>query len=95
MDRGLCQSVHKGDSSRRGMLFGTLLAAAAVLQLVETVRATGWRARWPHLALAVIYATGAAIMLIDPVDASVALTLVLAVLLLAVGVLRVITGRGA
>ena len=72
------------------VLFGALLAMAAVLQLLEGLRAKGWRARWPHLALALLYAAGGVIMLVDPVDASVALTFVLAVLLVAVGVLRIV-----
>ena len=72
------------------VLFGALLIAGAVLQVIETFRAAQWRARWPHLLLAVLYAAGGVIMLLDPLDASVALTLVLAVLLLAAGLMRTV-----
>ncbi|HYC46544.1 MAG TPA: DUF308 domain-containing protein [Burkholderiales bacterium] len=72
------------------VLFGALLLAGAALQFVETYRAGRWRGRWPHLLVALVYGVAGAIMLLDPVDASVGLTLVLAILLLVVGVMRIV-----
>jgi uncharacterized membrane protein HdeD (DUF308 family) len=71
------------------VLFGVLLMAGAALQFVETYRTGRWRARWLHLLIAFAYGLVGAIMLIDPVDASVGLTLALGILLLATGLMRV------
>ena len=71
------------------VIFGALLIAGAALQLVESYRAGRWRGRWPHLLVALVYGIAGTIMLVDPVDASVGLTLVLGILLLATGLMRV------
>lgn len=72
------------------VIFGALLMAGAALQFVETYRTGRWRGRWPHLLVALVYGVAGAIMLVDPLDASVGLTLILGILLLAVGLMRVL-----
>ena len=72
------------------VMFGVLLIAGATLQFIETYRTGRWRRRRLHVLVAVVYGVAGAIMLVDPVDASVGLTLVLGIMLLTLGIMRAV-----
>ncbi len=72
------------------LLFGSLLAAAAVLHLIEAFRKPDHRrgSRLENGLLALLYLAMAATIYIDPLSASLGLTLVLAGLFAAIGIMR-------
>jgi uncharacterized membrane protein HdeD (DUF308 family) len=72
------------------LLFGALLLVAAVLQSSQAVRARGLKRRLPHVLIALVYAVAGIMMLVDPLDSSIAFTLVLAIFLLVVGGMRLV-----
>jgi uncharacterized membrane protein HdeD (DUF308 family) len=73
------------------MLFGVLLLLGAASQVAQALRAKGWKASMPHLLIAVLYLVGGMIMVLDPVGASGALTLLIAGVLIAAGIMRIIS----
>lgn len=70
--------------------FGVLLLLGAASQIAQALRAKGWKASMPHLLIAVLYLAGGLIMVLDPVGASGALTLLIGGVLVAVGIMRVV-----
>lgn len=72
------------------LAFGVLLLLGAASQVVQALRARGWKASMPHLLIAVLYLVGGLIMVLDPVGASGALTLLIGGVLVAVGIMRVV-----
>ncbi len=70
--------------------FGVLLLLGAASQIAQALRAKGWKASAPHLLIAVLYLAGGLIMVLDPVGASGALTLLIGGVLVAVGIMRVV-----
>ena len=72
------------------VMFGALLVAGAILQAIDAYRAVGRKSRISHAVIALLYAIAGILMLADPVDASVALTLVLALALMVVGLIRLV-----
>lgn len=74
------------------MVFGILLLIGGGVQVAQAFRATGWRGVLPHALIALLYIAAGILILIDPVSASISLTLFIAILLLATGVLRLLVG---
>ena len=70
--------------------FGVLLLLGAASQIAQALRAKGWKASLPHLLIAVLYLAGGLIMVLDPVGASGALTLLIGGVLVAVGIMRIV-----
>jgi uncharacterized membrane protein HdeD (DUF308 family) len=73
-------------------VFGILILAGGVLQLLDAFTCKGWKGVLWHVLIALLYLGAGAVMLYDPLLASKFLTLVIAALLIAVGVARFIIG---
>lgn len=71
------------------LVFGVLLLAGGVVQLVEAFKNKGWRSTLWHVLIAILYIVGGITVLDDPILASKVLTLVLAGAILAIGIVRV------
>jgi len=72
------------------LFFGILLVAGGIVQLIEAFKCQGWKSVLWHVLIALLYVWGGIVMIIDPVLASKVLTLMLAWILIAVGVFRII-----
>ncbi|WP_295457384.1 HdeD family acid-resistance protein [uncultured Thiodictyon sp.] len=70
------------------LFFGVLILAAGIFQLIHAFTCTGWKSVFWHVLIALLYVVAGVDIMIDPVRASAILTLVLAGLLIAVGLLR-------
>ncbi len=73
------------------LLFAAFMMVVGILQLIEAVKATkGWKSRLPHILGGALYVAGGFISVWNPVVASLALTLVLAASIFAIGIFRII-----
>jgi uncharacterized membrane protein HdeD (DUF308 family) len=72
------------------MLFGALLLAGGVIQLVEAFKCRGWKSIIWHVLIALCYVLGGIAIMGDPVMASSVLTLLLAGALIGAGIVRII-----
>jgi len=73
------------------LLFASFMLVGGILQLWEAIKATkGWKSRLPHIIGGALYIAGGFVSIWNPVAASLALTLILAASILAVGIFRVI-----
>jgi uncharacterized membrane protein HdeD (DUF308 family) len=72
------------------LVFGVLLVAAGVVQLIEAFKNKGWKSRLWHVLLGILYIVGGIEVVNDPVLASQILTLMLAVTVVAIGIVRVV-----
>ncbi len=72
------------------VFFGALLVAGGVLQLLDAIKCRGWKSIAWHVLIALLYVGAGLVMVLKPVLASLSLTLIIAYILIAVGVLRVI-----
>jgi uncharacterized membrane protein HdeD (DUF308 family) len=72
------------------IFFGVLLLVGGVVQLVEAFKHSGWKSTFWHVLIALLYIVGGIILVGDPVGGSVALTLVVAAMLVASGLFRAI-----
>jgi uncharacterized membrane protein HdeD (DUF308 family) len=72
------------------LLFGVLILAAGVIQLVQAFACQGWKSVVWHVLIALLYIAAGVDILADPVRASGVLTLILAGILIAIGVLRIV-----
>ncbi|WP_295389279.1 HdeD family acid-resistance protein [uncultured Thiodictyon sp.] len=70
------------------LVFGVLILAAGIFQLVHAFTCISWKSVLWHVLIALLYVAAGVDIMVDPVRASAILTLVLAGLLIAVGVLR-------
>jgi len=70
------------------MVFGVLLLFGGVAQGWQVGRSRGWHGSVAHGLIALLYVLAGISVLVDPMGASVFLTLALASLILAIGVLR-------
>jgi uncharacterized membrane protein HdeD (DUF308 family) len=80
------------------LFFGVLILVLGVLQLVHAFTCKGWKSVLWHLLIALLYVAAGIDIIADPVRASKVLTLVLAGILIAIGVIRIIMAfqlRGA
>lgn len=72
------------------LFFGILILGAGVLQLVHALTCKGWKSVLWHVLIALLYVAAGVDIILDPARASMVLTLLLAGILIAVGVLRII-----
>lgn len=72
------------------MVFGVLLLAGGVIQLIEAFKNTGWKSIGWHLLIAVLYIAAGIIVFTNPVLASKVFTLMLAGAILFIGIFRVV-----
>jgi uncharacterized membrane protein HdeD (DUF308 family) len=71
------------------LLFGVLLIIGGVVQIFDAFKCKGWKSTLWHVLIALLYIGAGAMMVADPILASATLTLFLAAILLAVGVMRI------
>lgn len=71
------------------VIFGVFLVIGGVAQGIHTFRTRGWRGAILHGIIAVLYVLAGASAIMNPVGASAFLTLLLAGVILAVGILRI------
>jgi uncharacterized membrane protein HdeD (DUF308 family) len=71
------------------LLFGVLILAGGVLQVAHAFTCKGWKSVVGHVLIAILYVAAGLLILIDPILASSVLTLALAGVLIAVGVIRI------
>jgi uncharacterized membrane protein HdeD (DUF308 family) len=69
-------------------LFGILLVVGGVFQLFHAFKCKGWKSTIWHLLIALLYVVAGVLMVVDPLLASATLTLVIAWILIAVGIMR-------
>ncbi len=72
------------------LFFGVLILAAGLFQLVHAFTCKGWKSVLWHVLIALLYIAAGVDIIMDPARASVILTLVLAGILIAVGLVRII-----
>jgi uncharacterized membrane protein HdeD (DUF308 family) len=72
------------------MLFGALLVVGGVFQLLNAFQLKGWKSVLWHVLIALLYIAAGFVIFTDPVFASVGLTMALAWILIAVGLLRIL-----
>jgi uncharacterized membrane protein HdeD (DUF308 family) len=72
------------------LFFGVLLLVGGVFQLAQAFTCKGWKAVLWHVLIGLLYVAAGIDIIADPVRASAVLTLVLAGILIAVGVSRII-----
>ena len=71
------------------LVFGVLLVIGGVVQIFDAFKCKGWKSTLWHVLIALLYVGAGVMMVADPILASATLTLVLAAILLAVGVMRI------
>ena len=69
-------------------LFGILLVVGGVFQLFDAFKCKGWRSTIWHVLIALLYVAAGILMLVDPLLGSATLTLAIAWILIAVGIMR-------
>jgi len=74
------------------LLFGALILAGGLLQLIQAFSCKGWKGVIGHVLIALLYIAAGILIIKDPALASGVLTLVLAGILIAVGVIRIMIG---
>ncbi len=76
------------------LFFGAIIMVNGTFALVQTImdREEKWRGKMVHVLLAVLYIAAGAIILVNPVAASAALTLLLGGIFLAMGITRILYG---
>jgi uncharacterized membrane protein HdeD (DUF308 family) len=72
------------------MLFGALLMVGGVFQLLNAFQLKGWKSMLWHVLIALLYIAAGIVIFTDPVFASLGLTVALAWILIAVGLLRIL-----
>ena len=70
------------------LVFGVAFIVGGVFQLIQAFQCKGWKCVLWHILIALLYVACGFVIVFDPILASATLTLVLAVLLIAVGVFR-------
>jgi uncharacterized membrane protein HdeD (DUF308 family) len=73
------------------MMFAALLVVGGAFQLLNAFQLKGWRSVLWHVLIALLYIVAGIVMFTDPVFASMGLTMALAWILIAVGVMRILT----
>jgi uncharacterized membrane protein HdeD (DUF308 family) len=74
------------------LFFGALILVGGVLQLIQAFSCKGWKGALGHVLIGLLYIVAGIVILKDPLLASGVLTLVLAGILIAVGVIRITMG---
>lgn len=70
------------------VFFGVLLVVGGVFQLLDAFKCRGWKGIAWHVLIALLYIGAGLLMVLHPVLASLSLTLFIAYILIAIGVLR-------
>jgi uncharacterized membrane protein HdeD (DUF308 family) len=71
------------------LFFGALILVGGLFQLIQAFSCKGWKSVLGHVLIALLYIAAGILIIKDPVLASGVLTLVLAGILIAVGVIRI------
>jgi uncharacterized membrane protein HdeD (DUF308 family) len=74
------------------LFFGVMILVAGGLQLVDAFKAHGWKSILAYVLIALLYIAAGIMIIVDPLAASAWLTLAIASILIAVGILRIIMG---
>ncbi|HHB75304.1 MAG TPA: HdeD family acid-resistance protein [Desulfobulbus sp.] len=76
------------------LFFGAIIMVNGTFALVQTImdREEKWRGKMVHVLLAVLYIAAGALILVNPVAASAALTLLLGGIFLGMGIIRIVYG---
>ncbi len=76
------------------LFFGAIILVNGTFSLVQTIidKEEKWRGRMVHVLLALLYIGSGALILVNPVAASAALTLLLGGIFLAMGIIRILYG---
>jgi len=70
------------------VFFGVLLGIGGIFQLLHAFKCRGWKSTIWHVLIALLYVAAGVMMVLRPVLAGLSLTLILAWILIAVGILR-------
>ena len=73
-------------------MFGGLMGAAGIIQIVESLldKDRTWSQRVPNILIGLVYIITSVLIFIDPLAASLALTIIIASLFMAIGVIRLV-----
>jgi uncharacterized membrane protein HdeD (DUF308 family) len=74
------------------LFFGFLMLAAGIFQLVDAFKAAGWKSIVYHILIALLYIAAGTIMIVNPLLSAVWMTIAIASMLIAVGILRIFMG---
>lgn len=69
--------------------FGILILLGGVVQLVDAWKCKGWKGILWHLLMAILYIVCGVVVIVNPLGASMILTMMLAGVLIAVGLIRI------
>jgi len=74
-------------------MFGGLMGAAGIIQIAESIADEDhkWSQRLTNALIGIVYIVTSMLIFIDPLAASVALTILIAALFIAIGVIRIVT----
>ncbi len=72
------------------LLFGFLILAGGVLQLIHAFNCKGWKSAFSHGLIALLYVMAGILIMLDPVLVSSLFTLMLGGILIAAGTLRIL-----
>lgn len=72
------------------LFLGILMIIAGIFQLIDVVRCKGWKAMIWHALIALLYIAVGVLVIDDPVLASAMITAMIAWVLIAIGVMRII-----
>ncbi len=74
-------------------MFGGLMGAAGIIQIAESIADEDhkWSQRLTNALIGIVYIVTSMLIFIDPLAASVALTIIIAALFIAIGVIRIVT----
>jgi uncharacterized membrane protein HdeD (DUF308 family) len=70
------------------VFFGALLAVGGVFQILDALKCRGWKSILWHVLIALLYIGAGIVTMLHPVLVGVSLTLVIAWILIAVGIVR-------
>ena len=74
------------------LFFGFLILAAGIFQLIDAFKAEGWKSILYHILIALLYIAAGVIMIVNPLLGAVWMTMAIASMLIAVGILRIFMG---
>jgi uncharacterized membrane protein HdeD (DUF308 family) len=74
------------------LYFGILITIVGGVQVFQAFKCTGWKSVLFHVLIGILYVVGGLMIVTRPLLASLALTWTLAIILIAVGVLRLVVG---
>jgi uncharacterized membrane protein HdeD (DUF308 family) len=75
------------------LFIGILMLAGGAAQVLETVKAGGWKERAWHLVVAVLYLAGGLVVVLNPTSASWLISLAVGGVLASIGVVRILIAR--